>query len=156
MIEPNTLQKYALFGGLLEDQIENLIPLMVHEEFGPDITIITEGEPNDKVYFILDGQVSINRNEKELSKFREGDTFGEMEVIDVMPAIASVKTITPVTVISMSNKALRAVYNIDVRTFSLIIMNLARDLSRRLRKMDETITSPSILNKFWSKNDLQP
>ena len=68
-----------------------------------------------------------------------------MEVLDVMPAVATIKALTPVKVMTFSNKALRAVYNIDVKTFSLMIMNLARDLSRRLRKMDEYITSSSIL-----------
>ena len=145
MIAPSALQKYALFGGLLEDQIENLIPLLVHEEFEADATIIEEGKTNDKIYFILKGQVSISRRGTLLAKFNEGDAFGEMEVLDVMPAVATIKTLAPVSAMSISNKALRAIYNIDVKTFSLIIMNLARDLSRRLRKMDEYITSSSIL-----------
>jgi len=145
MIAPSTLQRYALFGGLLEDQIENLIPLMVSEEFDSGVVIIEEGKTNDKIYFITKGQVSISRKDTILAKFNEGDAFGEMEVLDVMPAVATIKTITPVTAMSITNKALRAVYNIDVKTFSLIIMNLARDLSRRLRKMDEVITASSIL-----------
>jgi len=145
IVEPSTLQKYALFGGLLEDQIENLIPLMVHEEFCQDDIIIAEGKPNDRIYFIMNGQVSISRRDKLLARFSEGDAFGEMEVLDVMPAVATIRALTPVSAMSISNKALRAVYNIDVKTFSLIIMNLARDLSRRLRKMDEFITSSSIL-----------
>ena len=38
---------------------------------------------------------------------------------------------------AISNRALRDIYKADVSTFSMIIMNLARDLSRRLRRMDE-------------------
>ena len=145
MITPSTLQKYALFGGLIDDQIENLVPLMVKEEFGSDVTIIEEGKTNDKIYFITEGQVSISRKGTNLAKLNEGDAFGEMEVLDVMPAVATIKTLTPVIAMSISNKALRKVYNIDIKAFSLIIMNLARDLSRRLRKMDEVIASSSIL-----------
>jgi len=62
-------------------------------------------------------------------------------VLDVMPAAASIKSITSVKAMSMSNKALRDIYKIDVKIFSLMIMNLARDLSRRLRKMDEKLAS---------------
>jgi len=143
MVHPSTFQKYGLFGGMLEDQIENIIPLMEHEQFDAEATIISEGKPNDKVYFIIEGRVSVIKKDVVIRQFCEGEAFGEMEVLDIMPSVATIKTITPVITMSLSNKALRAVYNMDVKTFSLIIMNLARDLSRRLRKMDELFTSSS-------------
>ena len=145
MLKASVLQKYSLFGGLLEEQIENIIPLMVQEEYAPEEIIITEGKSNDKVFFILKGQVVITKKDVELARFSEGDAFGEMEVLDVMPAVASIRTITPVTLMTISNKALRVIYNLDVKTFSLMIMNLARDLSRRLRKMDEKLASPALV-----------
>jgi hypothetical protein len=42
---------------------------------------------------------------------------------------------------SISNRAVREIYKKDIHTFSLMIMNLARDLSRRLRKMDEKLAT---------------
>jgi len=125
----------------LEEQIEKIIPLMQQEDFEPDEMIITEGKPNDKVYFIIKGQVAVTKREVLLARFGEGDAFGEMEVLDVMPAVASIKAITQVTMMSVSNKTLRAIYNMDVKVFSLIIMNLARDMSRRLRNTDEKLAS---------------
>ncbi|MDR2363732.1 MAG: cyclic nucleotide-binding protein, partial [Spirochaetaceae bacterium] len=56
-----------------------------------------------------------------------------------MRSVATIKALTPLRVMSISNKALREIYKIDLKTFSLLIMNLARDLSRRLRHMDERI-----------------
>jgi CRP-like cAMP-binding protein len=67
----------------------------------------------------------------------EGETFGEMEVLDVMPAAASVRALVPTKVATVSNRALREMNKIDTAIFALVIMNLARDLSRRLRRMDE-------------------
>ena len=125
----------------MEEQIEKIIPLMQQEDFEPDEMIITEGKPNDKVYFIIKGQVAVTKREVLLARFGEGDAFGEMEVLDVMPAVASIKAITQVTMMSVSNKTLRAIYNMDVKVFSLIIMNLARDMSRRLRNTDEKLAS---------------
>jgi CRP-like cAMP-binding protein len=58
-----------------------------------------------------------------------------------MPSAATIKALSDVTVMSLSNKSLREVYKIDIKTFSLVIMNLARDLSRRLRHMDEKAVS---------------
>ena len=137
MVDPRTLQKYSLFGGLLEEQIRSILSLMEQENYDPDTEIIIEGKPNDKIYFVIEGEVSVTKKGVVLSRFGEGEAFGEMEVLDVMPSIATIKSLSPVTVMSISNKALREIYKTDIKAFSLILMNLARDLSRRLRKMDE-------------------
>jgi CRP-like cAMP-binding protein len=143
MVKPESLQKYSLFGGLDAEQVELILPLMNQENFGPDELIITEGKPNDKIYFLIEGTVAVTKNNIPLSRFGEGEEFGEIEVLDVMPSVASIKSISNVKVMSISNKALRDIYKIDIKIFSLIIMNLARDLSRRLRKMDEKLAAVS-------------
>jgi len=145
MVKPEALQKYSLFGGLLEEQIQTIIPLMQVEKYSPGELIITEGNTNDKIFFILEGQVEVSRGNVTLSNFGEGEAFGEMEMLDVMPAVASIKAISQVTVMSITHKALHEIYKLDVKIFSLIIMNLARDLCRRLRKSDEKLSSSNIL-----------
>jgi len=139
MVKPDVLQRYSLFGGLETEQIENIIPLMKKETFNPEEIIIAEGTPNDKIFFLIEGRVEVIKEDTVLSRFSEGEAFGEMEVLDVMPAIASIKALTPVTTITISNKTLHEIYKLDAKAFALLIMNLARDLSRRLRKMDEKI-----------------
>ena len=129
----------------MEEQIESMLPLMQEENFRPDEVIILEGKTNDKIFFLIEGQVAVTKGEVMLSRLSEGEVFGEMEVLDVMPAVATIKSITPVTVMSISNKSLREIYKLDVKIFSLMIMNLARDLSRRLRKMDEKLVSVPVL-----------
>jgi CRP-like cAMP-binding protein len=137
MIEPSVLQKYSLFGGLLEEEIAKLLPYMEKEEFEPGYNIILEGSPNDKIRFIIEGRVAIVKNGIILSELSEGDEFGEMEVLDVMPSAATATTLASTKVISISNRCLREIHHNDPSSFSLMIMNIARDLSRRLRKMDD-------------------
>jgi CRP-like cAMP-binding protein len=133
------LQKYSLFGGLLEDQIDRILPFMEHEIYGSGDVIIAEGTPNDRIRFIIEGLVAVVKDDVELTTFKEGDFFGEMEVLDVMPSAATIKAQKPTQALSISNRALREIYKIDIKAFSLILMNLARDLSRRLRRMDERV-----------------
>jgi CRP-like cAMP-binding protein len=139
MVDSLSLQKYSLFGGLLEEQIDRLLPLMEQESYGAGADIIVEDEPNDKIRFILEGRVAVMKKGITLAEFKEGDSFGEMEVLDVMPAAATIRALSPTRAMSISNRALRSIYKIDTKAFSLMIMNLARDLSRRLRLMDEQI-----------------
>jgi CRP-like cAMP-binding protein len=137
MVEPAKLQRYSLFGGLLEDQIKEIISFMVDESYEAGDDIIVEGNPNDKLRFIVEGKVAVVKHSVILSEMGEGNTVGEMEVLDVMPSAATIKALTSTRVLSISNKGLREIYKANVYSFSLIIMNLARDLSRRLRVMDD-------------------
>ena len=148
MIEAKTLLKYSLFGGITEDQLEKIIPLLVQESYKPGEIIFVEGNPNHKILFILDGRVSIIKGGKVIYDLAEGHTFGEMEVLDVMPCAATIKAVNDVTVISISNISLRKIYKTDIKSFSLILMNLARDLSRRLRVANEIMVEGKMYDLY--------
>ncbi len=141
MIDASCLKDYSLFGGLLPDEIESIRPLMGSATYEAGTEILREGEPNDRIHFILEGRVEILKGDKSLVELREGDTFGEMEFLDVMPAAATVRALVPATVATISNHALHELSKMSMRAFAMVVMNLARDLSRRLRRMDEIVAS---------------
>lgn len=141
MIEASALKDYSLFGGLLPDEIESIRPLMCSASYEAGTEILREGEPNDRIHFILEGRVEVLKRGKSLIELREGDTFGEMEFLDVMPAAATVRALLPSTVAMISNHALHELSKASMRAFAMVVMNLARDLSRRLRRMDEIVAS---------------
>jgi CRP/FNR family transcriptional regulator, cyclic AMP receptor protein len=139
MIDSSSLQKYSLFGGINADDIEKIKPLMHQMSFPEGETIIREGEPNDRIYFILEGRVEVSKASTVLIELDEGDVFGEMELLDVMPSAATVRAEVTTSVATLSNHALHEIYKMDKGTFALLVMNLARDLSRRLRRMDDRV-----------------
>jgi CRP-like cAMP-binding protein len=149
MIEPSELQKYSLFGGLMQDQIDGVFPLMKHEKYEAGETIIAEGEENGRVIFIFSGRVAVIKNGLVLTELKEGDTVGEMEVLDMMSSAATIRALETVEAASISNGAFYEIYKQDLKTFAIIVMNLARDMSRRLRKMDDRVVKESPYHE-WS------
>lgn len=137
LIDTNALQKYSLFGGVLPDQIDTIKPLFGYARYDIGDSPLREGDPNDKIFFITGGRVQVTKQGIPIAELGEGETFGEMELIDVMPSIATITALESLEVVTISNRALYEISKIEPKTFSLIIMNLARDLSRRLRRMDE-------------------
>jgi CRP/FNR family transcriptional regulator, cyclic AMP receptor protein len=137
MIEASSLRKYSLFGGMTEEDVSRLLPFMVLASFPLGEEVMKEGERNDRIFFILEGRVEVSKAGQVLIELGEGDTFGEMELLDVMPAAATVRALGPVKTASITNRAVHDIYHMDCKLFALMIMNLARDLSRRLRRMDE-------------------
>jgi len=137
MIDTASLQKYSLFGALQGEEIDRLRPFLETATAAAGEAIIREGEPNDRIYFMLEGRVAVSKKGIPLLEIGEGETFGEVEVLDPKPAVASIKALVPTRVAIISNSALHEIYKADPRIFAIIIMNLARDIARRLRRMDE-------------------
>ena len=149
MDEINFLQSQSLFGGLTDAELNRVLPFLKEVRFKKDEFVLTEGEVNDKLFLIYKGSVEIIKHDskkehdkdKRIIVLHRGDTFGEMEVIDIQPCIASVKTLEPTTILTLSSRDLHRISKENLKTFTLIIMNLAREISRRLRRMDELLAA---------------
>ena len=136
MIDSSVLGRYSLFDGLEKEQIDSILQVMEQEVFEAGTDIIVEGSHSDRLRFILEGRVAVVKGGIILMELNEGDVFGEIEVLDVEPVAATVKTLSPTTVMALSIDALGNIYESDLKVYSFLLTNLARDLSRRLRRMN--------------------
>jgi CRP-like cAMP-binding protein len=143
MAKSQNLQDYSLFAFLDDGQIGMIYSMMKHEHYAAGDNVINEGEPNTKIRFIISGKVAVVKENIILSEMSEGLTFGEIEVLDTLPSEATIRALTALEVMSLSNQDLRKICRSDLRTFSLIIMNLSRDLCYRLRRMDKRAAETS-------------
>lgn len=139
-----------MFGGLGEAELNLVRPLLDEIEYAAGSRILVQGEPNNSVYFILSGEVAIRKHpgeqvgkEREIAILHAGDSFGEMELIDIQCCAASVVCLTDVRVITLSNRNLYLLSKTNLMTYTMIIMNLARDISRRLRSTDNLLAMVS-------------
>jgi CRP-like cAMP-binding protein len=143
MIDSSVLEQYSLFDGLHREDIDKILALMEHEVFEAGTDIIVEGTHVGKIRFIVDGRVAVVKNGIILMELDEGAVFGEMEVVDILPAEATVKALAATTVMTLSIDALGDIYETNLRVYSYLLMNLARDISRRLRRMDDIAVKDS-------------
>lgn len=140
-----SLQSHSLFGGITADQIETIRPFFNESSFRTGEFIENEGERGSRIFFITRGSVEIIKKLKHENGYRrllalsEGDTFGEMELIDVQPCAASVRVLEDTTTLTLSHKGLYEIHKNSCEIFSILIMNLAREISRRLRKEDDML-----------------
>lgn len=147
MIGNKFLQSHCLFGGLSEDDLKLIKPLLKECHYEKQEIIVEEGGKGDRVYFICEGSVEILKKVKlsdgivvqRIATLGVGDTFGEMELLDVQPSIATVRTLEPTYVLTLSNMDLYRISKINLKAYTMIILNLARAISRRLRRMDALV-----------------
>jgi CRP-like cAMP-binding protein len=150
-VDDKFLYTHSLFGGLTVEELGYIKTYFTEENYQPGDLILKQGEPNNRIFFIVEGEVQVfkhvNAAESEeedisirpISTLTTGDTFGEMELIDIQPCAASVKAITPTKIITFTNYNLYQLSKRHIKTYAMIIMNLAREISRRLRKTDEDL-----------------
>jgi CRP-like cAMP-binding protein len=143
MIDPSVLMRYSLFNGLEQPEAEKIISLMEQEEYEAGTDVIVEGTYVGKIRFILEGRVVVVKSGIILMELEEGAFFGEMEIVDVEPAEAHVKALTSTKVLTLSVDALGEIYENDLKTYSFILMNIAQNISRRLRRMDNIAVKES-------------
>jgi CRP-like cAMP-binding protein len=133
----------------MREQIDGVFNLWRHENYRAALDIIAVGDKNDRIVFIFSGRVAVIKNDLVLTELKEGDTVREMEVLDTLSSAATVRARESVEAASLSNAALYEIYRQDIKAFAIIVMNLARDMSRRLRNMDDLAGKESPCHE-WS------
>lgn len=147
MVNAEYLQTHALFGGVASEDMAAIIPLLKEEQFAAGDYVVREGDEGSRMYFIRHGSVEVVKNadgepgERQLAVLREGDTFGEMELIDIQNRSASIKALEALTVLSLGNEDMYEIFEHNQAAFIIILMNIAREISRRLRRMDTLFAS---------------
>jgi len=139
------LKNNALFGGLIKEELDMIADQIEVIMYKKGDYILKEGERGDGIYFIYNGSVEVikhgvsgtNQGDEILATLHSGDTFGEMEIIEMKKNAATIRSREITQVLKLSIEAIVNIKRWNFKTFTMIIYNLARELSRRLRKMDE-------------------
>ena len=96
-----------------------------------------EGEDGDALFVLESGEAAVLKSwrgqDRMVQALSVGDCFGEMAVMDHCHRSASVQAKDDCTAIRISSGDLYRVYGQDLKQFTLIQMNMGREVSRRLR-----------------------
>lgn len=137
------LQRMPIFGAIQARTLETLLSGAAGVEVAAGDHFFRQGEMADGMFVLQRGRVAVVRNwegqDYRLRELGPGDCFGEMALIDLFPRSASVLALENCSALRLTNADLYRVYESDLEQFALIQMNIARELSRRLRTADERL-----------------
>ena len=140
------LCKVPIFAGLEEKALKVFLENAERMEVPADTVVALEGEENNCMYLIEAGEVCIIKNYNtpkavKLTVLGPGDFFGEMCILETLPRTATGKAAGPATVVSVASTAFYHLFEKMPKQHSILVLNLARDLSRRLRHLDEVFAA---------------
>ena len=140
----DTIKELIIFHGLTEAEIHLLKEKLTEHEFEKNEIICAEGDMGRELFIIISGKVAIlkkdsHENIHNICELNAKDSFGEMTLIDVQRRSATVKAVQPTHAVSLSNRSLFEIYKEDLPLYAKIILNIAREFSRRLRDVDKQL-----------------
>ena len=137
------LQQLAVFGGLPIPWLEFLLDRASTRVAATGEYFFREDEPGDSLFVLESGEVLVEKMWEGrpifLGNLGEGECFGEMSLVDLQPRSASVRAIQDSTAIEIGRQALAELYRQDLEPYAIIMMNMGREISRRLRRADERL-----------------
>ena len=140
---PGQLREIGLFGGLDDETLQVLARELPIERITVGTRVVNEGDPAREMFVVLDGELEVlkksrsSASEVRVAMLGPSSWFGEMSILDVQPRSASVRALAPSRVMRVSAESVdRLLYRRDLKAYSLFVMNIARELSRRLRVAD--------------------
>ncbi len=144
-----------LFGGLPAEALQRFAERaeLIHVDAGK--VVFEEGEAARSLYVLTHGRLDVVKRcagqsapgipaqgrdgEVHLSPIEPGDCFGEMSFIDMQPRSATVRALEDSDLWVWTYSSIHERYCKDQKCAMLLVMNIARELSRRLRRTDELI-----------------
>ncbi|MES9994178.1 MAG: cyclic nucleotide-binding domain-containing protein [Candidatus Thiodiazotropha sp.] len=137
------LQAMPIFGAVNEATLELILDKAKTVEVEKDGYYFREGDMDNSIYILERGRVAVYRHwEGKRYKLRElmqGDCFGEMALMDFQPRSAEVVALEESSAIQVTAAQLRELYKTSSEQFTLIYMNLGREVCRRLRDADSRL-----------------
>jgi len=137
------LQRMPIFGAIREDTLHFLLGEAQEVFLGAGQYFFREGERAEVMYVLESGKVAVLKgwhgSEHLLHHLESGDCFGEMALLDLFPRSASVRAETYCQAMKLSSRDLYRLFEHDAEQFALIQMNIGREISRRLRLVDELL-----------------
>lgn len=138
----NFLQHVPVMAGLDEEGIRFLSALAREEKYTDGAVIIGEGEPGNRMFFLSGGQVVVVKGHGSpqavtLAQLGPGNFFGEMSLVESVDRSASVVAVGEVTACTLKGTDFFRLYRHRPEQYGIVMLNLARDLARRLRALDE-------------------
>lgn len=138
------LKSVPVFHDLKGPSLESVLDVLEEEHWSAGQHVFHEADLGRTMYIIREGEVEVVRkstggNHVPIVRLGPGETFGEMTLVELQPRSASVVARKKTVTYSLTNLDLWNLYKSDNYAYVIMLQNICRMLSRRLRKADSRI-----------------
>jgi CRP-like cAMP-binding protein len=137
------LSKISFLGGIAEEKLELIARYFHIAHYAKDEYIAKQGEEPSHLYIIQEGRVALQIADQSVSvakrEFHVGDCFGEAAMLSLVNNTASFVAAEETHVLLLSRRELNQLRGEAPDIFCQLMVNLARDLARKLQYTDSML-----------------
>ena len=148
-VSTTVLKSVPLFASFPDEQLRTLVTVVTRRSAPRASVIMAAGDEIDSLYIVISGRLKVMMGDADgkeviLSLIGPGEFFGEMGLIDDAPRSASVVTIEPCELLSVSKRDFKKCLAENFEMATAVM----RSLVRRLREADRKIGSLALLDVY--------
>lgn len=137
------MRQMPIFGGLNDETLQLILDQSEVTMVREGDFFFREGDRAKSLFVLQQGTAVVERLWKDtavmLGTLQVGDCIGEMSLIDFMPRSASVRAKEDCQAIEIAHSSLRELYKQELEQYAMMMMNMGREVSRRLRVADDRL-----------------
>ena len=131
------------FGGISKHIVERIISLSKHSTIAEGGLFFNENDQAQSMFVLLSGAVKVYKTyegrQYPITDLHQGDCFGEMSIIDHCRRSATVVALEDCEILEIGVNSFAAIYEEDLKQYTMLQMNIGREVSRRLREANELL-----------------
>ena len=148
-VDREFLGRIPIFAGLPERVIGLLADKLRVVNVVAGAQLLREGEHARSMFIVREGELQILKHGKggaeyKLAVLKVGDCVGEMSLIDIQPRSATARAVGTATLYVLDLSEIGKLYGADVEAYALLVLNISREISRRLRVADEVLANMGV------------
>ena len=106
---------------------------------------MAEGSLGDALFLILSGQCAVHKGPQTFATLSGGEFFGEMSLVEPAPRSATVTAMSATFLFRLPHDALRGLISEDASAASVLLVQVVKTLSERLRRANQMLSSVDLL-----------
>ncbi len=145
-MNPEELKSITVLRAMDADALARLAPALEEKSYGDGDLVFAEGDPGDSMYFILHGQVRIEKHSttpgagnKTLTVLQDGDYFGKMALMDEKPRSASGLVCGGARILRLSRMAFDELQRSGSAAGMSVLFAMIRTSSERIRRLSSQL-----------------
>jgi CRP/FNR family cyclic AMP-dependent transcriptional regulator len=149
----DALRGLEIFKSLTDDELNRVGEICVRKDYTPGEYIFHEGEPGNRLFIVLDGEVRISRQipgagEEALAVLKRGALFGEMSVFDRSERSTDAIANTTTRLLTISRPEFEMLLDFHRDIAYKVLWAMVRILSGRLRMTNDSLRSLLAMSMF--------
>lgn len=136
------LRQSHLFDVLTAEEVVSLAQNALMRPYGPGEVAVRQGDQGSSLFFVVQGEMSVEVSGIEVARLGQGRMFGEMSLLTGEPRKATVKAVSEVLLAELPKSALAELLDSNERLLESLSQSLARHADTNLQKQSQVSNAP--------------